>query len=351
VLSVFYISYIVFEIPSNIACKWLGPGWFLPAISLGFGCMTVAFAFVRTFSTACAVRFLLGICEAGMLPGIAYYMSRWYRRSELTFRLSLYIVMAPLAGAFGGLLSSAILTLPNVGSTQRWEMIFAVEGIVTIGLALVSFFTLTDRPETATWLTPEEKELAAARIRTERVGTSEVLDKLNTRKTLQGIFNPVTLATSWIALLDNVTVQGIAFFAPTVVRTIYPQASTVSQQLYTVPPYVVGAVSVLATSFASWKMDKRNLFLAALAPLMMTGYVMFLATETWQSQVRYAATFLIASGAFPYAALCNAQVSANVISDSARSSAIGTYVVSALPSSTDMINHVYINADVLRCAD
>lgn len=59
-----------------------------------------------------------------MLPGIAYYMSRWYRRSELTFRLSLYIVMAPLAGAFGGLLASAILKLPNFGRFTSWEMIF-----------------------------------------------------------------------------------------------------------------------------------------------------------------------------------------------------------------------------------
>jgi len=74
VLSVFYVSYIIFEIPSNMACKYFGPGWFLPGITLGFGILTVCFAFVKDLSTACAVRFLLGIFEAGMLPGIAYYM-------------------------------------------------------------------------------------------------------------------------------------------------------------------------------------------------------------------------------------------------------------------------------------
>ena len=95
VLSVFYVSYIVFEIPSNLMCKWVGPGWWIPSISLGFGILTVCFAFVDTLPQACGVRFLLGLFEAGMLPGIAYYMSRWYRRSELAFRLSLYIVMAP----------------------------------------------------------------------------------------------------------------------------------------------------------------------------------------------------------------------------------------------------------------
>lgn len=134
-------------------------------------------------------------------------MSRWYRRSELAFRLSLYIVMAPLAGAFGGLLASAILTLDSFGGLKRWRMIFAIEGIITCLLALISFFTLTDRPETARWLSPEEKDLAIARVKSERVGQHEVLDKLDKKKTLRGIFNPAILITSFIFLLDNITVQ------------------------------------------------------------------------------------------------------------------------------------------------
>lgn len=156
-----------------------------------------------------------------MLPGIAYYLSRWYRRSELAFRLSLYIVMAPLAGAFGGLLASGILTLDSVGSLQTWRMIFVIEGIITCGLALISFVTLTDRPATARWLSAEERELAIARVKSERVGATEVLDKMDTKKLLAGIFNPVTLGTSMIFLLNNITVQGLAFFLPTIVRVSF----------------------------------------------------------------------------------------------------------------------------------
>jgi MFS family permease len=137
VLSVFYISYILFEIPSNIMCKWIGPGWFIPASSLGFGVVSLLTAYVHNFSQAAGVRFLLGVFEAGLMPGIAYYLSRWYRRSELTFRLSLYIVMAPMAGAFGGLLASGILTLDHFGGLQGWRMIFAVEGIITIGVSVI----------------------------------------------------------------------------------------------------------------------------------------------------------------------------------------------------------------------
>jgi MFS family permease len=177
-------------------------------------------------------------------------MSRWYRRSELAFRLSLYIVMAPLAGAFGGLLASAILTLDSFGSLHRWRMIFAIEGIITCLLSIISFFTLTDRPETARWLTREEKDLAIARVKSERVGQNEVL------------------------LLDNITVQGLAFFTPTIVRTIYPKNSVVSQQLHTVPPYIVGAFFTVLIPFISWRIDRRTILFICSAPLMMIGYIM-----------------------------------------------------------------------------
>ncbi|KAL1590213.1 hypothetical protein WHR41_01151 [Cladosporium halotolerans] len=327
VLSVFYVSYIFFEIPCNILCKKIGPGWFIPATSLAFGICSFGTAFVNTYSQVCGVRFLLGIFEAGMLPGIAYYLSRWYRRSELAFRLSLYIVMAPLAGAFGGLLASGILTLSSVGSLTTWRMIFVIEGIITCGLALISFFTLTDRPETARWLSAEERELAIARVKSERVGTTEVLDKMDRKKLLAGIFNPVTLGTSMIFLLNNITVQGLAFFLPTIVRTIYPSAThtVVYQQLRTVPPYVVGAFFTVLFPFLSWRFDRRQIFFIASAPLIMVGYIMFLASK--DLQVRYGATFLITAGAFAFGALCNAQVSANVLTDTARASAIGTNVM------------------------
>jgi MFS family permease len=212
-------------------------------------------------------------------------MSRWYRRSELAFRLSLYIVMAPLAGAFGGLLASAILTLDSFGSLKRWRMIFAIEGIITCLLSLIAFFTLTDRPETARWLSQEEKDLAIARVKSERVGQSEVLDKLDKKKTMRGIFNPVILTTAFIFLLDNITVQGLAFFAPTIVRTIYPKNTVVSQQLHTVPPYIVGAFFTVLLPFISWRIDRRTILFICSAPLMMVGYIM--VSQSCTSLIRH----------------------------------------------------------------
>lgn len=303
-------------------CKWLGPGWFLPATTVGFGLLSVFSGLVNTFSQACGVRFLLGIFEAGAMPGIAYYLSRWYRRSELTFRLAIYQVMAPVAGAVGGLLASGILSLDGFGSIKSWRMIFVIEGIITTGLAIIAFFTLTDRPETARWLTQVEKDLAIARIKSERVGTTDGLDRMNKKKLIRGIVNPITLSTSFMFLLVNITVQGIALFLPTIVRTIYPDETTVRQQLFTVPPYVVGIFVNILIPWISWKTDRRQIFIMLSAPLVMVGYAMFLATTN--PNVRYGAAFLVAGSAFVWGAMTNGQVAANVVSDTARSSAIGT---------------------------
>ncbi|KAK0614691.1 MFS general substrate transporter [Immersiella caudata] len=329
ILSSFYISYITLEIPAVIVCKWIGPAIFIPLTSIGFGICSVCTAFVSTTPQACAVRFLLGAFEAGMMPSIAYYLSLFYSRAELTFRLALYIVTAPLAGAFGGLIAGGILKLPRIGSLTSWRMIFFVEGIVTVGIALVTVFLLPRGPGSTSWLRPEERTLAMERLRAERgASPQEILDsgdgdKLkrtrNARQFLRGLGSPVTLSIGFIFLLDAVTVQAFAFFLPTIVRTIYPTSTTVQQQLYTVPPYLVGAFMMVSMSGMSWWTDRRQIFFKPSTTLVLIGYIMFLTSSN--PHVRYGATFLVSS-CFALGPLTNAQVAANVISDTTRSAAI-----------------------------
>jgi len=321
VLSAFYIGYIVFELPSVFACKLLGPGWYIPSMTIGFGIFSIVTAFCTNFHNISAVRFLLGVCEAGMLPGIAYYLSRWYRHKELALRLALYIVMAPLAGAFGGLLASGILGLKHFGSLRTWRMVFAIEGIITCGLGLVALCILPNRPESATWLSASEKDLAIARVKLERPGTTELIDKFNTPKIAKGLWNPVTLATSLVFLLSNITSQGLSFFTPTIVSSIYPGRSVVSNQLYTVPPYVVGAFFTLLIAYLSRRTGRYLVLYICVMPLLMCGFTLFLTSHN--PTVRYAATFLAASAAFCFGVLGNALISANVISDTSRSAGIG----------------------------
>ncbi|CAG9936780.1 unnamed protein product [Clonostachys rosea f. rosea IK726] len=322
-LAVFYVAYIVAEMPCTFACKLIGPGWFLPGATAAFGLLTLCMAFVQSLGAAYAVRFLLGIAEAGVLPGIAYYLSRWYRRSELTFRVAVCMVMAPLSGAFGGLLASGLLSLESVGSLRTWRIIFLVEGIITFGLGVIAFFTMTDSPQSAKWLTEEERELAMTRLKVERQGTIELVDKWNLKKLKLGVLSPSTLTTFFNFLLIGVIVQSFSIFLPTIVRTIYPNESIITQQLRSAPPYILGAFFAISLPWLSSRIDRRQIFLIAGSPFIIAGYSMFLGTNSSQSMVRYAGTFLIAMGSFNQGTFNNAQAAANCRSDSSRNVAIG----------------------------
>ncbi|EMS24265.1 hypothetical protein NBRC10512_000898 [Rhodotorula toruloides] len=342
-LTAFYTAYVAFEFPCQMINKAVGPGKTLPIFSFLFGLFSMAMAFVHTFGAAIAVRFLLGIAEGAVFPGIAFYLSRFYRKDELGFRLSCYIVCAPAAGAVGGLLASGILKITllagfsdggqsrilvaqivEVAAHPCRPMIFLIEGIISMGIAIISWFVLADRPEVCGWLTAEEKALAEARIKIDNVGSTVVVDKIHWKAVWAGILNPVTIASSIIFLFDNTVVQGVGFYLPTIIKSIYPTSSTIRVQLLSVPPYVLGSLTTLATGYFSWKTRNRTLYMMMSAPFVMLGFAMYIGSMN--AHVRYAAAFMVAIGAFSFGSLCTAFSAANVTSDTARAAALGTTV-------------------------
>lgn len=107
-LSVFYIVYLLVEIPSNILLKYIGPRFYIPMLVVGFGFVSMCTAFVQNFAELCVCRAILGIFEGGTMPGIAFYLSTFYKRRELYFRVGIFISAASIAGAFGGLFATAL---------------------------------------------------------------------------------------------------------------------------------------------------------------------------------------------------------------------------------------------------
>lgn len=198
--------------------------------------------------------------------------------------------------------------------------------MATCVLGIICFFLLPDGPSAAKWYTDEEKEYAVRRIKEERSSSDEeVVDKFNWTKLRRGIFNPVVFTTSIIFLLNSVTVQGASFFLPTLVSTIFPDQGVRTKQLLTVPPYILGAIACVAASYASWRMNRRGVFIIGCAFPSVVGYALFIATHN--PKVRYGAMFLPFLGIYTYGALTNAHVAANVVSETAKASAIGFNVM------------------------
>jgi MFS family permease len=153
-LTIFFIPYIVFEVPSNIFLKRFSPRVWLSLCCIGFGAVSVFQGLVQNYGGLLATRFFLGVFECGMFPGCFYLLSTWYRRHEAQKRFSLFFSSTSLAGAFGGLLASAIGKMDYIRGYRGWRWIFILEGCLTVVLGVIFLFTFPSFPEQAVCTLP-----------------------------------------------------------------------------------------------------------------------------------------------------------------------------------------------------
>ncbi|KAI0166961.1 MFS general substrate transporter [Hypoxylon sp. FL1284] len=295
--SIFYIVYLTIEVPSNIILKRVGPRFYLPGLVVGFGAVSLGTAFVKTFAQLCVVRALLGIFEGGTMPGLAFFLSSFYKREELYFRIGIFVSAASTAGAFGGLLAAGFSQIPEwgvAGSTlHTWRNIFFFEGLVTMIVAMLAPLILPQNPETSRVLTEREKWIAGERLRLEHMTQSnEKVQMHHVKRALLNVNNYVC-AAGFFAI--NITVQGLSVFMPTILSQIGYQSLTA--QYYTVPVYAVASIIAIAIGLISDKTKMRGLYLALFTLIGMAGFAMLRWGTT--NQIKYAAVYLCAVGAFP----------------------------------------------------
>jgi MFS family permease len=147
-LAIFFPFYVVAEIPSNIMLKRTRPSIWFTFIMVCWGLTMLSMGFVYNFSGLLACRIFLGIAEGGLFPGVSYFITMWYRRTECGLRLALFFSAATLAGAFGGLLARAISQMSGIGGRAGWSWIFILEGLMTLVVGSFSYWVINDYPST-----------------------------------------------------------------------------------------------------------------------------------------------------------------------------------------------------------
>lgn len=165
VLSVFFFGYLIMEVPSNMILSRSRPSIFLPAIMLVWGALSAAMAASKSYGALLAFRFILGCIESGFFPGVLFLLSCWYKPAEIGKRFAIFYSAAVLSGAFGGLLAGGITGgLHNAHGISGWRWLFIIEGVATVGIAMIAPFILLDFPASSPALTLEERQLATVRI-------------------------------------------------------------------------------------------------------------------------------------------------------------------------------------------
>ncbi|KAF2713769.1 MFS general substrate transporter [Pleomassaria siparia CBS 279.74] len=295
-LVVFFVGYVVFEPPSNMILVRTRPSYYLPAIMVIWGALTLCMAVIKDYAHLVILRIFVGIVESGFAPGILLIISSWYRREEQSKRFAVYMSAAILSGAFGGLLAGAITGgLEGAYGIRGWRWLFIVEGAATIGWALIAGFILLDFPANSRGLTEREREIAIARLQDGGVRThTEGDERMGKRKSF------VMAITDWrvggliIGYMVIVGSSTLSYFYPTLVRGL-GYKSTVEAQYMTVPIYAVAFVCTAITGIFADKIPQYR-------SLVISGWLAFslvtsiLVCTIYNFTARYVLLVLMAAG-------------------------------------------------------
>jgi ACS family tartrate transporter-like MFS transporter len=274
--SAFYLGYCVFEVPSNVVLSKVGARLWIARIMITWGLASGATAFVVGPHSFLALRFLLGVAEAGLFPGIVLLFTYWFPEHHRARILSGFVLALPISVALGAPISTAVLGMNGVLGIAGWKWIYLLEAVPTILLGFFVLFAMTDKPAQAKWLTTEEKAWLIAQLEAER-RTVEARGKFSL---LQGLFNPKVLLLAANYLGIGTASLGLLLFAPQIIKSL--GASTMGTGYATMLAYICGAISLVTWGWVSDRMGERrwNLFWACI--LATVGLVLAGATMgTW----------------------------------------------------------------------
>ncbi|WP_280428837.1 MFS transporter [Nocardia brasiliensis] len=247
--GIFFIGYLVLEVPSNVALHRFGARRWIARILASWGLVATAMAFVPNETVLYILRFVLGVAEAGFFPGILLYLTYWFPQNQRAKIVALFMVAVPVSTALGSTLSSLIIQYGHgVFGLSGWRFMFLVEGLPAIFLAVVTWFYLTDSPAQARWLTRDERQWLSSELAAEQA-VVEKQEQWTLRKAL------TDSRVLGLALVYGGIVYGLyalGFFLPTIINGFQEQYGThysvVQRGLINAVPYVIGAVVMVLWS-------------------------------------------------------------------------------------------------------
>jgi MFS family permease len=282
--GVFFVGYLLLEVPSNLMLHRFGARRWIARILVSWGIVATAMAFVPNATVLIVLRFLLGVAEAGFFPGIILYLTYWFPAAQRARMTAWFMTAIPISTALGAVLSTLIIQNGDgLFGLAGWRVMFLVEGIPSVLLAVVVWFLLTDRPGTAKWMPQAERDaleraLAAENAQVAEAGPSSVLGALK---------SPRVLALSWVYFGVVYGLYALGFFLPTIIKGFSAQYgtsfSTVQQGLINAIPYTVGLIAMIV-----WTRRATNPAVRVAVPALVGGLAIPVAlymSDPWLAMV------------------------------------------------------------------
>ncbi|KAG0699255.1 major facilitator superfamily domain-containing protein [Suillus ampliporus] len=296
--AVFFIPYSFAEVPSNIALKLFRPSRWIPTIMVAWGLVMTLMCLVNSFQSLIVARLFLGLTEAGLFPGVNYYICFWYPRSERSKRIAIFFSAASLSGAFGGLLAYGIERMEGVGGLHGWQWIY---------------------PETAKFLTESERLYIVDMLKQDsnnlstHFHTQFILQAMKDYKTYIQIIILYGVLTTSSDFFIRLLVPGyaIALFSPTIINELGYSAA--NAQLLTVPPFVAGCIATIIVGIYSDKHGLRGPYVIGGTVVSLVGYILLYCN--YLPGPSYVGVCLAAMGNYPTVAIVLAWAGSNAGGD------------------------------------
>jgi MFS transporter, ACS family, tartrate transporter len=257
--GMFFAGYLFFQIPSNWALERVGARRWIAFLLLAWGLVSASMMFVRGERSFYAVRFLLGVAEAGFFPGMIFYLKNWFPSAARARAVALFMTAAPMSGVIGGPVSGALLNLNKLAGLAGWQWMFLLEGVPAIVLSGAVLMYLAETPQQARWLGDVERTWLLSTLEREQHEAAAVSSSP---------FSFLRIGAVWVLALIyfgmNTAVYGVSFWLPKVIRS-QSGIGTFQIGLLSAVPYVFTAIGMVLVGLHSDRTGERRLHVAGCA--------------------------------------------------------------------------------------
>ncbi|AXF18338.1 MFS transporter [Paraburkholderia caledonica] len=279
--SLFFIGYLLFEVPSTLALHRFGARAWLARIMMTWGIVTVLMAFARSLPVFYSFRFALGVAEAGFYPGVIYYLTQWFPQSYRTKVLGFFTLGSSLANMLGSLIGGLLLTLGGTWGFAGWQWVFIATGLPAVVIAFVALKYLPNSVSDAPFLSQQEKDVVLAALK------REAAEDAKATHPWAALLDPRVLMFALTYMLMSTSLYGVTYWMPTLLKS-----DGVSSSLNGVLNMIPWALATLLLLWLPGKLKRERVVLRAMSIVAAVGVVGF------------ASSLVLPTATLRFAALC-----------------------------------------------
>ncbi|GMK56821.1 hypothetical protein CspeluHIS016_0306610 [Cutaneotrichosporon spelunceum] len=289
---IFFVPYIIFEIPSQLGLRAFGARWWLGLACFFWGLVMMCFGFIQTWQALVGLRAVLGLFECALFPGATYLISCWYPRRQMATRTTFFYVLSVVVCGLSATLAYGISKLHGRGGYSGWRWIFIINGIMTMVIAGVGMIFIVDFPDRAKFLQSDEKELIETRIQRDRSDAEP--DAMTLQKFWSYVCDGKLWIFAYIFCTSGTSTYALSYFLP---RILLQMGFTGFKSVILVaPPYVWVPIPAMATAILADRYQQRALAISLNSLQVIIGTCMYSKLSSSHLAARYAGVFIAVGG-------------------------------------------------------